>query len=188
MLTGQYPGTSYQTAGIDSFLVTIPGTDPPTITSGSFHVLLSYLPTSPGAPGIGGDYTPPLDLRSAYFTTTSGWTAMTNVDLIVRAFITGQPNAVGDEKGIPKNFALMQNYPNPFNPATRISYELPTRSMVSLKVFDVLGREVAILANEEKEPGSYSAVWNARNSASGVYFYRLQAGSFTDVKKLVLLR
>jgi hypothetical protein len=57
-----------------------------------------------------------------------------------------------------------------------------------LKVFDVLGREVAALVNEEKDAGSYSAVWNAHNAASGVYFYRLTAGSFTDVKKLLLLR
>jgi hypothetical protein len=188
VLTNEYPATSYQTGGVDSFIVTIPGTDPPTISSGSFHVVLSYLPTSPGAPGIGGDYTQPIDLRSAFYTATNGWTPMTNVDLIVRAFITGQPNAVGNGKDLPTEFALHQNYPNPFNPATKIRYELPERGQVSLKVFDVLGREVVTLVNEEKDPGSHSAVWNARDAASGVYFYRLQAGSFTDVKKLLLLR
>jgi hypothetical protein len=166
----------------------MPGTDPPTINSGSFHVMLSYLPTSPGAPGIGGDYTAPIDMRSAFFTTTSGWTAMTNVDLIVRAFITGQPQSVGDENTLPREFALRQNYPNPFNPVTKIGFELPTRSFVSLKVFDVLGREVANLVNEEKEPGKYTTAWDGRNAASGMYFYRLEADNFVSVKKLLLLK
>jgi hypothetical protein len=187
-LTGDHPGTTYQTAGIDSFLVTFPGAEPPVITSGSFHVVLSYLPTSPDAPGIGGDYAQPIDGRSAYFTTTSGWTAITNVDLMVRAFMTGQPTSVGNEKSLPKEFALLQNFPNPFNPATKIGYQLPARSQVSLKVFDVLGREVATLVNEEKQAGAYSALWNAHGMASGVYFYKLQAGTYTETKKLMLLR
>jgi hypothetical protein len=188
-IAGPWTGTTCQTAGVDSFLVTIPGTEPPTITSGDFHVVLAYLPTSPTAPGIYADVTQPLLGRSMFFTNTLNWTLMPGgVDLMVRAFITGQPSAVGDEKGLPKEFALSQNYPNPFNPATNVSYQLAARSQVSLKVFDVLGREVATLVNEEKEPGTYSAVWDARNAASGVYFYRLDAGNFTSVRKLLLLK
>jgi hypothetical protein len=95
---------------------------------------------------------------------------------------------VGETTETPNNFRLEQNYPNPFNPATKISYQLPARSQVSLKVFDVLGREVAALVNEEKNAGTYSTVWNVRNAASGVYFYCLQAGSFTDTKKLILMK
>lgn len=89
---------------------------------------------------------------------------------------------------LPKTFELQQNYPNPFNPSTTISFSIPSRSFVSLKVFDTLGREVATIVSEEMPAGNYSRQWNAANMSSGVYFYRLQAGSFIETKKLVLLR
>jgi subtilisin family serine protease len=92
------------------------------------------------------------------------------------------------DQGIPKRFALEQNYPNPFNPTTVISYELPALSSVVLKVYDVLGREVATLVNEKKAAGTYSVTWNASSMSSGVYFYRLQAGEYSETKKLLLLR
>jgi hypothetical protein len=88
----------------------------------------------------------------------------------------------------PNTFSLEQNYPNPFNPGTIIRYQLPMVNYVSLKVYDLLGREVATLVNEVKLPGSYTVEWNASGLASGVYFYRLRAGDFADVKKLVVLR
>jgi photosystem II stability/assembly factor-like uncharacterized protein len=87
-----------------------------------------------------------------------------------------------------QQFKLYNNYPNPFNPSTTISFNLPSKSFVSLKVFDLLGREVATIVSEEMSVGSYSRQWNAANMSSGIYFYRLQAGSFTETKKLVLLR
>ena len=89
---------------------------------------------------------------------------------------------------LPTHFSLDQNYPNPFNPATTISFSLPSQSFVSLKVFDALGREVAGLISEEFPAGSYLQQWTAAGLPSGVYFYRLQAGLFTETKKLVLLR
>jgi hypothetical protein len=85
-------------------------------------------------------------------------------------------------------FNLRQNYPNPFNPTTTISFSLPSKSFVALKVFDVLGREVVTIISEELLAGSYTRHWNASNIASGIYYYRLQAGSFIETKKLVLLR
>ncbi|MEW6655066.1 MAG: T9SS type A sorting domain-containing protein, partial [Bacteroidota bacterium] len=88
----------------------------------------------------------------------------------------------------PTHFNLEQNYPNPFNPATTISFSLPSKTFVSLKVFDALGREVSILVSEELPAGTYSSQWNASGLPSGVYFYRLQAGSFVDTKKLILLK
>jgi hypothetical protein len=88
----------------------------------------------------------------------------------------------------PAVFALLQNYPNPFNPATTISFSLPSKGFVSLKVFDLVGREVATIVSEEMSAGNYTKRWNANGMPSGVYFYRLQAGSFSETKKLVLLR
>jgi lysophospholipase L1-like esterase len=85
-------------------------------------------------------------------------------------------------------YALGQNYPNPFNPSTNFSFIFPTESFVSLKVFDALGREVSILLSEQLSAGKYLRQWDARGLASGVYFYRLQAGSFSETKKLMLLR
>ncbi len=107
----------------------------------------------------------------------------------VEIFATGDEiDAVNEPSGIPKEFALSQNYPNPFNPTTTISFALPSRSFVSLKVFDLLGREVSTLVSGEMQGGSYARQWNAANIASGVYFYRLQAGTFAETKKLLLLK
>lgn len=89
---------------------------------------------------------------------------------------------------LPAHFNLDQNYPNPFNPVTTISFSLPSKSFVSLKVYDSLGREVITILSEELPAGTYSKQWNAADLPSGIYFYRLQAGSFTETKKLVLLK
>ncbi len=92
------------------------------------------------------------------------------------------------ERGIPEGFALGQNHPNPFNPNTVVSYHLPVGSSVKLVVHDILGREVAILVNERKMAGSYEVKFNAGGLASGVYLYRLQAGSYVQSRKMVLTR
>jgi hypothetical protein len=89
---------------------------------------------------------------------------------------------------LPHSFMLKQNYPNPFNPSTMISFDLPKKSFVSLKAFDVLGREAASILSEEMSAGSYTRQWNANGLPSGIYFYRLQADNFVDTKKLILLR
>ena len=89
---------------------------------------------------------------------------------------------------IPKNYYLEQNYPNPFNPETAISYELPTLSFVTLKIYDLLGKEVATLVNEEKPAGTYKVNFDASGLPSGIYFYRISAGSFHQTKKMVLLK
>ncbi len=88
----------------------------------------------------------------------------------------------------PSVFSLAQNYPNPFNPSTTINYQLPVNSFVSLKVYDVLGREAATLVNEYKPAGKYEVEFNASSLPSGVYIYKLTAGNFTAVKKLMLLK
>jgi len=97
--------------------------------------------------------------------------------------------AVSDAEAIkPVGHHLNNNFPNPFNPTTHITFVLPLTSHVSLKIFNLLGREVATMVNEEKKPGSYEVTWNAAGFPSGIYFYRLTAGSFTETKKLVLVR
>jgi len=105
-------------------------------------------------------------------------------------FIVNEPNAVlpEHESVIPSINVLSQNYPNPFNPSTTISYHLPRQSHVTLKIFDVLGREVAMLVNRVEEPGYKSVNFDAKPLPSGVYYYRLQAGNYIETKKLLLLR
>ncbi|MCW8812684.1 MAG: T9SS type A sorting domain-containing protein, partial [Chlorobium sp.] len=86
------------------------------------------------------------------------------------------------------DFALHQNYPNPFNPSTTFRYSIPTQSKVVIKVFDILGNEIATLIDEEKSVGTYELTWNAANLPSGVYFYQLRAGEFISTKKMILLK
>lgn|SRR5690606_11296607 len=91
----------------------------------------------------------------------------------------------------PSDFSLYQNYPNPFNPATKIIYEIPSYAEVNtvqLKIFDVLGNEVAVLVNEEQMPGEYEVNFDASDLTSGIYFYSLNAGSFSETKKMILMR
>ncbi len=89
---------------------------------------------------------------------------------------------------LPEQFSLKQNYPNPFNPTTTIKYQTAATGIVSLKVYDILGREVATLVNETKAPGNYEENFNAANLPSGIYIYKLQAGSLTESKKMILLK
>jgi hypothetical protein len=89
---------------------------------------------------------------------------------------------------LPKEFSLSQNYPNPFNPTTTIRYALPKAAHVTLRVFDILGREVATLVNADQEAGFKSISFDAGAFASGVYLYKVEAGTFIDVKKMVVLK
>lgn len=103
--------------------------------------------------------------------------------------ISGVITSVKDnENSMPKEFMLYNNYPNPFNPTTKIKYAVPKASLVTLKVYDILGREIITLINEEKSPGNYEVEFNATNLPSGVYFYKMQAGSYSETKKMVLMR
>jgi hypothetical protein len=89
---------------------------------------------------------------------------------------------------IPKEFSLSQNYPNPFNPSTVIKYQLPISSLVILKVYDILGDEVATLANEEKPTGFYEVIFDASRLSSGFYIYKITAGNFVSTKKMILIK
>jgi streptogramin lyase len=93
-----------------------------------------------------------------------------------------------ETKSLPTDFALHQNYPNPFNPSTIISFAIPRGSFTTLKVYNILGQEVATLVNEEMKPGTYEVNWNASSNSSGVYLYRLQTGESVETKQMILLK
>ena len=103
-------------------------------------------------------------------------------------YISNSITRVKQTNNLPSKFSLSQNYPNPFNPTTTIEYQIPDASFVTLKIYDVLGREVATLVNEEKPAGKYSVNFNLPNFSSGVYFYKLTAGNYVQIKKMVLLK
>ncbi len=111
----------------------------------------------------------------------------TTVQLPAVDLISGLENSP-ENKIVPASFALEQNYPNPFNPSTFISYQLPTGSRVTLKVYNILGKEVATLVNESKEAGVYKVLFDASQLSSGVYFYKLDAGTFSQTRKLLLVK
>jgi hypothetical protein len=89
---------------------------------------------------------------------------------------------------MPISYELSQNYPNPFNPNTTIKFEIPKDGLVTLKIYDILGAEVATLVNEEKSVGRYEVNFNASSLASGVYLYRIQVNDFVNTKKMILMK
>ena len=88
----------------------------------------------------------------------------------------------------PSSFTLYQNYPNPFNPTTKIKYQLPEFSNVKLTIYDVLGRQIKTLVNQEKPAGNYEVEFDGTGLPSGVYFYRIEDGKFSDTKKFILMK
>ncbi len=108
--------------------------------------------------------------------------------LIKRYYYKDTLTNVEGKAEVPKDFFLFQNYPNPFNPCTTIKYQLPKKEHVKLIVYDMLGREVKTLVNRVKKGGKYTVTFNPQNLASGVYFYRLQAGAYSMVRKMILLK
>ncbi|HTO94505.1 MAG TPA: T9SS type A sorting domain-containing protein, partial [Bacteroidota bacterium] len=103
----------------------------------------------------------------------------------LRVDVAASPQAEGEAPGA---FALLQNHPNPFNPSTTIRFELAEAREVSLNVYNAMGQVVSVLASGPRAAGRYSVVWDASGIASGVYFYRLEAGNYVATKKLIVLR
>jgi hypothetical protein len=135
---------------------------------------------SGGISGTGGTTTsPPSTVNTPTSLTATGGTVTT-----ICSFVGIQP--ISNE--IPDSYKLYQNYPNPFNPVTKITYQLPVSSSVTLTVFDINGRELIIMKNENQQAGYHEFVFDASSLASGVYLYQLTAGKFTEVKKMVLVR
>jgi DNA-binding beta-propeller fold protein YncE len=105
--------------------------------------------------------------------------------MVVRPPSTG---VISTHPVLPREYALMQNFPNPFNPSTTIRYDLPFAGDVSLKVYDFLGREVAVLETGRADAGRYSVTWNAEDVASGVYFYKIRSGTYHQVRRMMLVK
>jgi hypothetical protein len=116
---------------------------------------------------------------------------MVNVEDI--DFDLSQMSSDKDKSQFPGRFSLSQNFPNPFNPVTEIKYELPSESLVNVSIYDVVGRKIKSLVNQEQSAGSYSLQWDATNSVgeaipAGMYIYTIQAGEYRSTKKMVLLK
>ncbi len=129
-----------------------------------------------------------LDLHGVSFTDANNGSAVGEEGTILRTTNGGVTFVEEQIDEIPTKYNRRQNYPNPFNPTTTITDQIPELSFVTLKVYDVLGSEVATLVNKEKQVGSYDVEFNGSGLPSGIYFYRLQAIEFTQVKKMILLK
>ena len=132
--------------------------------------------------GRGSDGLNSIDIAKGYAANTIAY-YKSNFPKSIITGIKEKPAAITD-------FRLDQNYPNPFNPSTKIRYSVKTKSLVSIIVYNILGEESVVLLNEEKNPGEYELNFNTAkyHLASGVYFYRLSAGAFTSVKKMVVIK
>jgi hypothetical protein len=168
----------------------------PGLTSNYFYYYARGIATQLNSWGMGSFYWP--GLRDG------DWYSMTKKSVSGSSITLSIPNAsalANLQRGwgmttsverfstdIPTHFTLGQNYPNPFNPSTVISYQLSVISNVKLIVYDILGKEIAVLVDSKQIAGTHHTQWNAEGLPSGVYYYRLQAGSLTETKKLVLLK
>jgi Secretion system C-terminal sorting domain len=153
-----------------------------------FDTLGGKVPLFTG-PIFGGDKYLAVTTRVRLSVSGDGQLGFTDGDVYGR-FINPITTGVKESEGnrVPKGFSLSQNYPNPFNPMTTISFDLLSRTFISLKIFDLLGRAVSTIVSGELGAGSYTRQWNATNMPSGIYFYRLQAGPFSETRKLLLLK
>ncbi len=127
-------------------------------------------------------------LNGVSFANTSLGIAVGNSGTILRTTNGGTTGIQQIGNKIPDKYSLQQNYPNPFNPVTVIGYQIAVNSFVSLKIYNILGKEVATLVNENLKAGTYQVEWEGSNYASGVYYYTITAGDFADVKKMVLIK
>lgn len=168
----------------DKIMYTNAGVTAPGTFSAPFQISQFYPQNS------SRDYKP---LLIEYYNTLGDVGALwVGVDGANRRLFFDRLNAVtavnNNNTGIPEQYSLSQNYPNPFNPNTKIDFSIPKGSFVTLKIYDMLGREVAILVNKDYSAGNYTVDFDASSLATGVYFYSINAGGFTDTKKLMLIK
>jgi hypothetical protein len=172
--TYTYNGTSAQTTGA------LPVTVPNLTIDNSNGVTLSRATTINGV----------LRLAAGVFDNTIPFTLGPSGSVVMAGGSLKVPTSVEENStnAVPLTFFLSQNYPNPFNPSTTFTYQIAKEGFVSVKIFDILGQEATTLVNEAKQAGTYSATWNAAGFVSGIYFCRMQSGSFTEIKKITLMK
>jgi hypothetical protein len=152
------------------------------MTGGIVIVQFNYI--APGSASIDTLWATGLATNSDGHTSGDDWNWATSKRIVVRS-----PNGIKNLSGeVPGSYALSQNYPNPFNPSTKINFSLPKNSNVKLAVYDMNGREVEILVNQNLQAGVYEADWHPVNFASGIYFYTLKTNEFADTKKMILVK
>ena len=127
-------------------------------------------------------------LRGSYFTSLNTGYVVGVGGTILKTTDGGGTGIIPISNQIPDKFSLSQNYPNPFNPSTVISFQLLVVGQVLLKVFDILGKEITTLVNEQLQPGTYEVTFDGSNLSNGVYFYKLQTGNFLSIKKMLLIK
>jgi len=154
----------------------------------SIAVVIGSVETAGGVAGI--SYTIPQDsaaathVISAVYSGSGNYSAQIGTGLLTYTLTGVEKN----QMDIPTKFDLLQNYPNPFNPTSTIRYDIPKMSPVRISVYDILGKEIKVLVNEEKSPGQYEVIFDAKNLASGIYFYTIRTGDFAQTKKMILLK
>ena len=172
----------------------IPGTDPPEIEGDSFFVTMDWQADDVWNPGLGADQTAPIDHSSFYYTNATGWQAMPVQDWMIRTSVGDRPDAADPlPPGVVHQFRLMSNYPNPFNPETTIPFELAVNGEASLKIFNLLGQEVATLISGPQVAGYHVVPWTGKNDQglsvpSGVYIVRLESNQQMASRKIALIR
>jgi hypothetical protein len=159
------------------------------------NILVSATPFIPNYQVFFGDY---IGITAANGRVRPFWTRLHSGQLSVWTAIIEFPVKVENVNNqMPDKFHLAQNFPNPFNPSTKIKFEIPFSLLsergdkggfVTMKIYNALGKEITTLVNEQLSPGTYEIQWNADNMPSGIYFYRLTAGTFTDTKKMILVK
>jgi photosystem II stability/assembly factor-like uncharacterized protein len=151
-------------------------------------IAFNYEGTLYGLKGTSGEINKLITIvDSTGFGTEIGTLGRTGLQTIIMSDIITNVREDDDGNSI-KSFSLAQNFPNPFNPSTTFSYSIPTQSKVVIKVFDILGNEIATLMDEEKSVGTYELTWNAANLSSSIYFYQMKAGEYVNTKKMILLK
>ena len=159
------------------------------VTSGTDYFIVLSVPGAGDTVRIRTDDGSVSANRSHIFNGTT-WSALTPNNFRIQTIVTTTTgvSSVDPVQGLAVEYELFQNYPNPFNPSTTIGFSIPAKSKVSLRIFNLLGQEVALLANDDLAAGKYQIRWNPGGLASGTYFYRLQAGSYVESKKLLYLK
>jgi len=170
-------GVNYN--GLDSLIACADTLQESTYTPGSWATMVAALASARGA--MAADYSASVSAADAL------GQARVSLQTALDGLVLGTEGVAATEAG-PATFALYQNYPNPFNPTTVISWEVPVASNVRLAVYDMLGREAAVLVQEQQAPGPHSVTWSASGLASGMYIYRMTAGTYVDAKTMLLVK